>query len=384
MNIETIRAAFPILNDAVYLNVGTYGLMPEPALMIYLGAAAEFERAGVASTGKVGEKVEETRRRIAGLLGTTPAQIAFTRNATDGINLVLAGLAWQPGDEVITTDEEHEALIHPLLYLQRQKGIRVHRVPVSPHPEHMAKHLDAVFNPRTRLVAMSHITCETGTRLPVREICRWASERACLTLFDGAQAVGAFAVDVDELGCDFYTSNGHKWLGGPKGSGIFWSRADRIAGLIPAHVGAGSLEHVDLLDGTANPWPSALRFEFGTRAHYMGAGLGASLDWLEGLGWSNVEAHISALSDTLKEYIEARPYLHLLTPLPFAQSSGLTTFQVADHNAGQLLAQLREQHRIYLRHIPHYNAIRASTAHFNSTADLNRLMEALDQTVGDQ
>lgn len=377
LDIEAVRQAFPILQDVVYLNVGTYGLMPEPALAAYLAALAEFERSGVASTGNVGGRAEETRQRIAALLGATPDEIGFTRNATDGINLVLAGLDWLVDDEVITTDEEHEAMIHPLLYLQRRRGIRVRRVPVSADPDAMLAHLAETVSDRTRLVAMSHVTCETGTRLPVRAIAHWAAERGIRTLFDGAQAVGAFAVDVNALGCDFYTSNGHKWLGGPKGSGLFWAKRARMGELSPAHVGAGSLEQVDVASGTADPWPSALRFEFGTRTHAIGAGLGASLDWLAGLGWDKVEQHIAAMSAYLKEAIQARPNLHLMTPPTFAESSGLTTFTVAGHNAGELLAQLRQQ-RIYGRHIPHYNAMRIATAHFTSRADIDCLMEALD------
>src|SRR5206468_3187325 len=112
-----VRAAFPVLKDVVYLNVGTYGIMPEPALADFQAMQAEFERRGVASDHTFGRKVEETRQRIGALIGASAEEVAFTRNATDGINLVLAGIDWQAGDEVITTDEEHEAMNHPLLYL---------------------------------------------------------------------------------------------------------------------------------------------------------------------------------------------------------------------------------------------------------------------------
>src|SRR5436305_5947367 len=118
---ERVRAAFPVLKDVVYLNVGTYGIMPEPALAEFLALQSEFERRGVASDHKFGRRSEETRQRIAALIGAAPEEIAFTRNATDGINLVLAGIDWQAGDEVITTDEEHEAMNHPLLYLHQRK-----------------------------------------------------------------------------------------------------------------------------------------------------------------------------------------------------------------------------------------------------------------------
>ena len=101
------------------------------------------------------------------MLNCDATQITFTGNATDGTNLVLAGLSGKQGDEVIVTDEEHEAINHPLLYLQRSKGVRMRRVQVSPDPDVMRQRCEAVVSDRTRLLAFSQVTCESGTRLPV-------------------------------------------------------------------------------------------------------------------------------------------------------------------------------------------------------------------------
>jgi len=374
-----IREVFPVLKDVVYLNVGTYGLMPEPALAQFQAIQAEFERRGVASDGTFGRKTEETRQRVAALIGAEADEIAFTRNATDGINLVLAGIDWKLGDEVITTDEEHEAMNFPLLYLHNTKGLIIKRVQVSPQAEVMEARLEGALSDRTRLVALSYVSCESGTRLPAQAISQWARQCGLLCLFDGAQVSGAFPLDVRAVGCDFYASNGHKWLSGPKGTGFFYGRADKLTALSLAHVGAGSLERVDLQAEVAEPFVTGLRFEFGTRAWPIQAGLGASLDWFESLGWENVYSHIAALSGYLKECIRERPFLRLLTPLPFEASSGLTTFVVEGHDAGQVGQALREKWAIYVRVIPHYNAIRISTAHFNTPEDVDRLMAALEQ-----
>jgi selenocysteine lyase/cysteine desulfurase len=375
---EWVRAAFPVLKEVTYLNTGTYGLMPEPAVTAFLEVTREFETRGVACRADLGGKMNETRKRIAGLLGAEPGEIAFTRNATDGINLVLAGLPWQPGDEVITTDEEHEAMIHPLLYLQRERGLRVRTVSVSPCAEIMLARLEEALSPRTKLVAMSHVTCETGTRLPARQICAWAAQRGVLTLFDGAQALGALPINVHELGCDFYTSNGHKWLCGPKGTGIFYMRQSQASLLFLAHVGAGSLEKADRMAGIAEPWPDARRFEFGTRAWALYAGLGAALDWFEGLGWEAVYQRVADLAGYLKARVRQCPYFHLLSPEGQDESSGLTSFTVEGLNASDLGRLLRERWNMYVRVIPHYNALRISTAHFNDEEDINRLLNALE------
>ncbi len=378
---ENIRNAFPILSDVTYLNVGTYGLMPEPAYNEFQKMQAEFELGGVASRGVVHHKTEETRQKIATMVYAEPDEIAFTRNATDGINLTLAGIDWQPGDEVITTSEEHEAMIHPLMYLQNQKGILVKLVEVDADPTNMLSRLEKVYSQKTRLVAMSLVTCESGTRLPGKEISSWAASHDVLSLLDGAQASGAFPVNMKEIGCDFYASNGHKWLSGPKGTGFFYGKKSKINELFLAHVGAGSLEKVDVPNGIAIPWSNASRFEYGTRAWALSAGLCASLDWFEKLGWESVYAHIADLAGYLKEQIVSDRTLKLITPIEPTQSSGLTSFIISGSIAQEVSTQLREKYRIYVRVIPHYNAIRISTAHFNSTEDIDRLISSIHAII---
>ena len=377
-----IRANFPVTNDVVYLNVGTYGVMPEAALIPFQEIQAEFERRGVASDHVFGRKAEEARTRIAALIHADKDEISFTRNATDGINLVLAGLDWQPGDEGITTNEEHEAMMHPLMYLHKQRGLVFHRLEVSPDANNMIDQLEKVVTPKTRLVAMSLVTCESGTRLPAEAISRWAEAHKVLCLFDGAQASGAIPVDVRQIGCDFYASNGHKWLSGPKGTGFFYGKKEKLPLLSPAHVGAGSLQQVDIKNDIAEPFLTGQRFEFGTRAWTLYAGLNASLDWFEELGWEKVYLHIASLSDYMKSRIQENGFLRLITPLSFAESSGLNTFIIEGQNAGDVSTRLRQEFRIYTRVIPHYNAMRISTAHFNTQADIDVLINALKALYG--
>ena len=154
-DINKVRESFPVLKDVYYLNMGTYGVIPEPALKKFINMQIESEhgfRRG--SKENPWTKTQETKERIADLIGATPDEVAFTRNATDGINLVLSGIDWQPGDEVITTAQEHEAMNHPLLYLQKTKGIKARFIEVSPEPDVMIERIEAVFGPRTRLIAM--------------------------------------------------------------------------------------------------------------------------------------------------------------------------------------------------------------------------------------
>jgi len=360
----------------VYLNTGTYGLMPEPALRALVRATEALEQHGVAAPPDIGQAGEEARRRTADLIGGRPEEVAFTRNATDGINLVLAGLDWQPGDEVITGTEEHEALWHPLLGLSRKRGVRVVRVQPTPNASEMVERLDRAASRRTRLLAMSHVSCETGTRIAAGAACSWAAARGVRSLVDGAQSVGAVPVDVSEIGCDFLAGNGHKWLGGPKGFGFFWVRSDRVAELWPAHIGAGSLERADFHNAVAEPWSTAARFEYGTRPWALAVGFNAAISWLEQIGWARVQERIEAQTRALKSALAQLPGARVLTPSAFAESSGLVSVTLEGRDAGALCAGLAER-GIHVRHVPRLNAVRASCAVFTNGEDLGRFVSAL-------
>ena len=134
--------------------------------------------------------------------------------------------------------------------------------------------------------------------------------------------------------------------------------------------------------GEAEPYRSGQRFEFGTRAWPLYAGLGASLEWLSTLGWEHIEQHMAALSAYLKEQVTRRPYLHLITPREWGASSGLTSFSMAGQQAPDLAATLRSRWQIHVRVVTHYNAIRVATAFFNSQEDIDTLLAALDELAG--
>jgi len=379
LDANKIRAQFPAAGEVRYLNTGTYGLMPEKAIAKLVEAVYAVERRGVACTYDYVGAETRLRQKIAELWNSEPSEVAFSRNATDGTNFVLSGLDWEPGDEVISTNEEHPSLLHPLLYLQKTKGIKAVFLPVTASADEMVWRLDKAKTKRTRLVAMSHVPCETGTRLPVKEICDWARENSVLSLIDGAQSFGAMPIDLKDMGCDFFTSNGHKWMCGPKGTGVMYARLDRMQQLKPAHVGAESLAKANPTTGEAEPQPSGMRFEFGSRAYPLLVGLEASLEWLEELGFDQIFTHIKRLSDFAKAKLAEIDGCQMLTPLPFEQSSGLVSFRFVGHDSLELANRLREKHRIHTRMVQGNTAMRIATAHYVGADDIDCLAECVRQ-----
>lgn len=375
---NTVREAVPLLRDRVYLNTGTEGLIAEPVLAEYLAAVARQEREGHLALEWRYAETERAREAVGRLLSAHPDTIAFTRNAPDGHNIVLHGLHWQPGDELLISDQEHPALTHPAAYLQHTGGPTVRVFAVDADPQVTLQNVADALGPRTRLVAFSHVSCESGIRLPAKDICRLAREHGAWSLLDGAQSFGAIPVDVENLACDFFVSNGHKCLCGPKGTGILYVRLEKLESLTLRAVGAGTFADFTWDDGPLDYelQPSARRFEFGTRNQAAYAGLIAAISWLEDLELSNIYAHIRDVSRQAHALLSQLPGVDVLTPLSPENSAGIVTFNLAGTEPSKIAKLLLGQGFV-TRHTTTPPGVRASAGYFNTVEDFASLASAL-------
>ena len=376
LDIDGIRAQLPGLSDAVYLNTGTAGITARPVLERLIEEVTLFEERGEVVYHEMQARMEAARARLAALIGAHADELAFTRNATDGVNLVAWGLPWQPDDEVLLSNEEHPAMNLPWHHLRRSGGPTLRTFRIEPDPEATLRNVRALITPRTRLIASSHVSCVSGTRVPARELCALASEHGVLSLLDGAQAVGQFPVDVGALGGDVYVGNGHKWLHGPKGTGFLYVRRDRLDELAATHVGAGAFERPLDLDAL-RPVKSARRYEYATRSYGTYAALGAAIDWLDGLGWDRLERRLAHLSAYLKDRLPEIPGLTLASPKPWEHSSALVSFSLPGGDSSRIQSYLWEEGRVRARIFPDRPLVRISTAHFNTEAELDLLVSLL-------
>lgn len=384
-DLASARAALPILREVTYLNTGTVGIMAEPVLSRHLEAQAEYERGGHLAQARAQEGYERARGALARLLNAEPDEIALTRNATDGIDLVAAGLRFGPDDEVLTTSEEHPAVLVPWAAAERRGGARFRVFPIAADAEATLASFEAALTPSTRMVVLSHVSCETGVRLPVEEICRRCRERGILTLVDGAQSVGQFPVDVRAIGCDFMSGNGHKWLCGPKGTGFLFARKDVIERVEPVLVGDGSITpRFDRERFGTHPagsgWgfePTARRFEYGTRNWHTFTALTDAIDYLAALGWGAIERHCAEMSTALKRRLASEPGVTLHTPVAWEESCGLVTFSLAGWDGVELSRRLWDDFQIIQRRVQVPSAVRVSCAYFTSDEDIDRLVAAL-------
>ena len=368
--VRTARAELPATAAVAYFQSGAYGPSPA-AVMARTRELLEIQNrcpAHPENLGLLRAAEEDCRRLVARLCGADPAEVALTANTTSGLNTVLWSFSWRPGDEVVTSDEEHPGLLVPLDVLRRRFGVVVRRVPFPELPEAALRQV----SPRTRLVALSHVSRGTGRLAPAAELAAALRARGIPLLLDGAQGPGNVAVDFHALGCDYYSLCGHKWLLGPKGTGALLVRAGRLAEMPPSWGGSGtqaSLDHYGRIE-----WqPDARRFEFGTR---FLAGLGGwheALRWLEGIGWDRIRARQAALTARAAALVAGhRGRLELVSPADDPARNGIVVVRLpAGHTGAALYDRLREQDRILASPVTAPRDLRICLHFFNTEPEVD-------------
>ena len=303
---ERVRADFPILartvdgHRLVYLDSAATAQKPRAVLdalrLFYERSNANVHRSIHTLGEEATELYEGARDRVRGFLGARHREeIVFTKGTTEAINLVVhtwARRALVAGDEILLSEMEHHSNLVPWILLARERKLRLRHVPVTDEGTLDLEAFDRLLTRRTRLVALAHVSNVLGTINPVAEIVERAQAAGARVLLDGAQAAPHLPVDVAALGVDFYAFSGHK-VGGPTGIGALYGRREVLEPLEPFLGGSEIIREVWLDRATWNdlPW----RFEPGTPPIAQAVGLGAALDYLEGLGREAVRRHDAAL-----------------------------------------------------------------------------------------
>ena len=227
-----MREHFLLDPSIVFLNHGSYGATPREVLQAQQRWQAEMESNPVAFLGRrSGELLASARAALGAYLGTSADHLAFVTNATTGVNTVARSLNLQPGDEVLSTDHEYGACDATWRWVCERSGAvyRPIEIPLPFSSSDFAQRIMAAVTPRTRLIFLSHITSTTALIFPIEAVCAQARARGILTLIDGAHAPGQIDLRLEDIGADFYTGNGHKWMCGPKGSAFLHARPEHHA-----------------------------------------------------------------------------------------------------------------------------------------------------------
>ena len=384
-DIADARTQLPILDEWNYLNTGTVGVMAEPVLRKHLDYIADHERGGHATQARAISGYERARQTLAALVNAEPSSIGLNRNATDGINWVAATYPLAEGDEVLTSTEEHPAMILPWVAACQRAGASMRYVDLSHDPDALVSSVTARLSRNTRIVAMSQVSCEKGTRVPV-ELLRDVVGDDVSILVDASQSVGQFPVDIPSLRANFVIGNGHKWLAGPKGTGFAWFNQQSLDLVQPVYFGDGTVAprwsreyyQVDVPPPLMFT-PGASRYEFGTRAWHMYEALADAIDYQGELGWDAIFSHVAAVSAFAKQALEEIPGVTVISPQRWDDSSGVVTFTIEDLKGVDVSAQLWNSYRIAQRSVELPSAVRISCTYFTTEDDVTRLAEAVDR-----
>jgi cysteine desulfurase / selenocysteine lyase len=377
-DVLALRRQFPQTESIVYLNTGTVGLCPLPVVEALLAQPRAVEISGQLGWGPADAAMNAARSRLAARLGARADDVVLTRNASDGTNMVATGIDWRAGDEVLLSAEEHPSMELPWHYQQQLGRIVLRRFTVFKEPERTLAAVAEALTPRTRMVATSHVFSHSGNRAPAAELAQLCHERGILLHLDGAQSVGQFPVDLAGLGADFYAGNCHKWLLGPKGTGFLYLHPDSGDSLRPVHVGAGSAAHFTPEAGLTLH-ESAHRFEYATRDFAKYGALVPLLDWWDERGSDRAEQYTRELTERLRRSLREIPGLHLHTADRWDHSSAMTTFSLAGRTCQEIYTFLMDRHRILTRTVQEWEAVRVSTAIYNTPEEIDHLVAALEE-----
>ena len=322
---QFVRQQFPLAPEKHYMNTGGLGASPYVVIDAMKGKMDELER--ISETGHSEELWKAIKTNIGKLLSCDADEIALTRNTTEGINIVANGLPLKSGDEMITSTQEHVANQVTWLALQRRKGIVIRTfAPSSESDQENIDRIEKLITKKTRLISIPHSVTTTGLIMPIKEISRIARAKNIWFFVDGAQTLGMFPFNLHDLGCDAWAASGHKWLMGPKETGVLYVRKDMLDTIQATHIGAYSDETFDFEKGTFKFVSSAQRYEYGTVSIPLRVGLNAAFEFIERIGIENMWKRDQALSTRLFEGLHEIPRVKVLSPANAAMRSAMITF----------------------------------------------------------
>ncbi|CUW27284.1 cysteine desulfurase [Streptomyces reticuli] len=351
-DVDALRKDFPILERTVasgaplvYLDSGATTQKPLQVLDaerdFYLTHNAAVHRGAHQLAGEATEAYEQARHTVARFIGAADDEVVFTKNTTEGINLVAYALGnagrLGPGDRIVVTEMEHHANLVPWQQLAQRTGATLDWFGLTDDGRLDLSRVDELLDERTKVLALTHQSNVLGTLNPVRALADRAHAHGALVVVDGAQSVPHRPVDVRELGADFLAFSGHKMLG-PNGIGVLWGRAGLLAELPPFLTGGSMIEIVEMDRTTFLPPPQ--RFEAGVPMAAQAVGLAAAVAYLERLGMAEVAAYEETLTARALHLLSEVPGVRVVGPADPAGRGSAVSFTVEGihpHDVGQVL-----------------------------------------------
>jgi selenocysteine lyase/cysteine desulfurase len=376
---ESLRTQFPITKIKAYFNTGTLG--PSPTLVV------EHVVSKIRNINETGnyKGAEKARIGLADFFGVSEQEICLTHNATEAANIVAMGLALKKGDEIIISSHEHVGHALPWLNRKENDGIVIKVFEPQSSRKENIKVISQLISDRTKVVAIPHVSCTTGTRFPIEELSEILTMKDICFMVDGAQAVGALDIDIKKLGCDFYIASCHKWMLGPKGTGFLYIKKNRLKDIKPIFVGSSSDISWELDENmqSINGWKDeAGRYDYGTQNAAIYEGLEKAITFINEIGIDKIQDRTSMLSTYLIEQLNKKVgnKVRILTPNEQASRSSIVSFVLLSGDYSEMF-QLAYKSGFRVRKVPEagLNAIRVSTHIFNNYVELDSFINFVEE-----
>lgn len=373
MDVDKIRTQIPVTQECLYFNTG--GIAPSHAvvtdsLVNEFRSIAQHGPPPIMDHAQYSEQLQNARIRLAAFCGVEAHDLCLTHGVADGVTTVFNGLDWEAGDELILTDEEHPAVKIPAQRLAETLGVTINYLPIDGSAADILQRLDAMLTARTRLLALSHVTTDTGTKLPAKAIVDLAHEHDVPVLYDGAQSLGQFPVDVGDLGADFYSLLVYKWMYGPYTAGALY-------------VDKAWQERLRIVASSANYFgdDGARRFEFSTVPPPYYHASAAATDYLLELGIANIETYVNGLATRFRRDLLSIPDLIIDNPEDPAMCTGVVSFSVNGIEGPHISTQLRTRKIITRPTGLKSSGVRASVSCFTTDTEIDTFVAAVAAIV---
>jgi len=389
MDLNKLREETPGAESAVYLNNASCSLMPQPVVdTVQDYFALEARIGGFPAVAEKAEAHEAVYGSVARLIGAQPGEIALMGSNTLAWTSVFYGMKFSEGDRILTSRSEYGANYVAFLQMQKRTGCIIDVIPSGNSGATSPTALEQMLDERVKLIAVNWIPTNGGLINPAAEIGRVANRHNIPYLLDACQAVGQMPVDVSDIGCDYMTSAGRKWLRGPKGSGFLYVKEERLNDFEPA-----------IIDDIGAAWTEpdryvlradARRFETHEHSPAIRLGLGAAAEYALSIGIEKIQDHVRGVADNIRKELSDMPGISVQDL--GSENCGLVTFHHESLSAGEIMARLQDK-GIWAKTIPRAGALMDTTArgigdlmrisahYFNSADDVGTCLRELRSMV---
>ncbi|MDD1769236.1 MAG: cysteine desulfurase [Methanomassiliicoccales archaeon] len=394
MDVEIVRRDFPIYSsrrgDIVYFDNACQTFRPRQVIEAMNDYYFDFPACGGRSIHRlatqVSIKIDEAREKIARFIGcSNPNEIVFTKNCTEGLNLVAKGMKYRKGDVVLTTDMEHNSNHVPWIQLTKSVGIKREYVKTPPNGLFDLEAFKKAMSKDVKIVSLVHTNNVTGTTIPAKEVVEIAHDRGALVMLDGAQAAPHIKIDVKKLDVDFYAFSMHKMLG-PSGVGVLYAEEEVGKDVEPLITGGGGVNLTEYDSATYLPAPD--RFEAGLMNYSGVIGSGAAIDYLTTLGMDEIRDHDAALNSYVTAGLTEIDLINILEPVDPRKRGSIVPFNVKGLGSHDIAMILDEVDKIMIRsgmHCTHPfftsrgidGCARASFYIYNTISECERFVKAV-------